>query len=444
MVSMRRHVTELPTRKRVTLLAIIAGALLLASVDSFLPFLGEALTAAQRIGQHDAVDTALSIVNRHHERVTRGELSASDAQTAIQSDLKAIRDAQVDGTFAYNSIWSFGAYLFPYVLALGAGLLAVAFRLGMGKRERAAISENIEPIEAPSNTPVSGIEHEPEANHALGKLANSFETKVGAIVEHVLTTANELANAANSLSHSAGSTQQLTGMVAASSELTTENIQSVATTCDQMTKTVHEISQQVHASNAIAAEATNQVNTANTLVGTLEQSAERIGAVVDFINRIAAQTNLLALNATIEAAHAGEAGRGFAVVAQEVKILATQTAKATGEITAQISSMQTATRDAVSAFEVITGTIEKISEIASVIAAAVVEQDASTREISRNAEEAAEGSADVASAINDIVKSTAETGTAANRMQASAKALANESAQLRAELGQFLADIRAA
>lgn len=442
---MKSHVTELPMRKRVTLLAIIAGALLLASVDSFLPFLGEALTAAQHTGQRDAVDAALSIVNRHHERIARGELSVLAAQTAMQTDLQAMRDAQVDGAFVRDRVWGFGIFLLPYVLALGAGLLAVAFRLGMGKREQAAVSENHEPQEAPVAVPVpTDIDSAPEQRFIVGHLANNFGTAVGTIIEHVVTTANELATAAGSLSHSAGATQQLSGMVAASSELTTSNVQSVATTCDQMTNTVHQISQQVHASNAIASEATNQVCTANTLVGTLAQSAERIGNVVDFINRIAAQTNLLALNATIEAAHAGEAGRGFAVVAQEVKILATQTAKATDEISSQISSMQNATRDAVSAIGVITGTIGKMSEIAGIIAAAVAEQDASTKEISRNAEEAAEGSADVASAINDIVKSTAETGTAANHMQTSAKALASESAQLRTELGQFLVDIRAA
>jgi methyl-accepting chemotaxis protein len=443
MASMKRHVTELPTKKRATLLALVAGALILASIDSFFPFFGEALITAQQIAQRDVADKTVSILKQHHERVQRGELSQDAAYKTAVTEIKAMRDQPVNGGVVSRQLWGFAVYFYPYVLAFGAGLLAVAFRLGMGKRA-ATVALDVEgksvllsSVEVASAD--EGVkESEPEKTLISNACIRDFEAVLGRITDHIIPVSEELTSAANSLSHSAGATQQLTGMVAASSELTSSNVQSVATTCDQLTDTVQEISQQVQASHEIATEAAEQINSTNTFVMTLSQSAERIGNVVDFINNIATQTNLLALNATIEAAHAGEAGRGFAVVAHEVKELATQTAKATSDIAAQISSMQNATCDAVTSIKAITGTISRMSQIAGVIAAAVEEQTSSTKEISRNAEEAAEGSADVASAINDIVKSTDETGTAASRMQESAKSLSSEGAQLQAELEQFI------
>ncbi len=129
----------------------------------------------------------------------------------------------------------------------------------------------------------------------------------------------------------------------------------------------------------MANDAVNQARTNNDRVGELSKAAARIGDVVELINTIAGQTNLLALNATIEAARAGEAGRGFAVVASEVKALAEQTAKATGESGQQITGIQAATQESVSAIKEISGTIERLSEISSTIAAAVEEQGAATQ-----------------------------------------------------------------
>src|SRR5262249_42620936 len=160
---------------------------------------------------------------------------------------------------------------------------------------------------------------------------------------------------------------------------------------EEMTSSVNEIARQVQNSSGIALDAVRQAERTDARIAELLNAASRIGDVVKLITAIAEQTNLLALNATIEAARAGEAGKGFAVVAQEVKALAAQTAKATDEIGTQIAAMQTATQDSVAAIKEISTTISKISEISTMIAAAVEEQGATTQEIARNVQETAHG-----------------------------------------------------
>nr|WP_245430965.1 methyl-accepting chemotaxis protein [Rhodoplanes roseus] len=164
--------------------------------------------------------------------------------------------------------------------------------------------------------------------------------------------------------------------------------------------------------------------------------------MVKLITAIAEQTNLLALNATIEAARAGEAGKGFAVVAQEVKALAAQTGKATGEIGAQIAGMQAATRDSVSAIKEIGGTIGRIAEIASAIAAAVEEQGAATCEVARNIQQASAGTADVARTIGEVSRGAGATEAASEQVRSSAGMLAVEGSKLKDEVRRFLMSVR--
>ncbi|WP_040621802.1 methyl-accepting chemotaxis protein, partial [Rhodovulum sp. PH10] len=183
----------------------------------------------------------------------------------------------------------------------------------------------------------------------MHKLASDFETAVGEIVETVSSAATELEASAGTLTRTAEVTQRLSNTVAAASELASTNVQSVASATNEMTSSVQEISRQVQESSRIAGEAVRQAEKTDGRITELSQAAARIGDVVQLITAIAEQTNLLALNATIEAARAGEAGKGFAVVAQEVKALAAQTGKATGEISAQIAGMQTATQESVGA-----------------------------------------------------------------------------------------------
>jgi methyl-accepting chemotaxis protein len=276
------------------------------------------------------------------------------------------------------------------------------------------------------------------------KLADQFQTAVGTIVDTVSTAATELEAAAGTLTSTAEVTQELSGAVAAASEEASTNVQSVASSTEEMSSSIQEIGRQVQESTRIASEAVAQAKETDGRIHALSQAAGRIGDVVKLITAIAEQTNLLALNATIEAARAGDAGRGFAVVANEVKALASQTARATEEIGTQIGAMQAATNESVVAIKEIGATISRISEIAAAIATAVEEQGAATGEIARNVGRAAAGTAEVATKITDVNRGAGETGSASAQVLASAQSLSRDSNHLKTEVDQFLAAVRAA
>ena len=278
----------------------------------------------------------------------------------------------------------------------------------------------------------------------LHNLAESFEAAVGNIIENVGSASSELENSAVILTKSSAATQQLSTVVAAASEETSTNVQSVASATEEMAGSINEIGRQVADSNRIANEAVDQAGKTDARIAELSLAASRIGDVTQLITTIAAQTNLLALNATIEAARAGDAGRGFAVVAQEVKALASQTAKATSEISSQIASMQAATHESVLAIKEIYGTIGQVSEIAAAIAAAIEEQGAATQEIARNVQQAAVGSTQVATSIADVNRGAGDTGSASAQVLSAAQLLSNENKRLKAEVAKFLATVRAA
>jgi methyl-accepting chemotaxis protein len=232
--------------------------------------------------------------------------------------------------------------------------------------------------------------------------------------------------------------------VASVSEEASTNVQTVAAATEQLSASINEISRQVAESTNIAGEAVAQAEQTNAGVQALADAAQRIGDVVKLISGIAEQTNLLALNATIEAARAGEAGKGFAVVASEVKSLATQTAKATEEITAQVAAIQGATGASVQAIQAIGGTINRVNQIAAAIAAAVEEQGAATQEIARNVQQASNGTTQVSGHIASVSQAAGETGVAAGEVLSSAKGLARLSEALRDDVDRFVGNIRAA
>ena len=276
------------------------------------------------------------------------------------------------------------------------------------------------------------------------KLANAFEGAVGEIVETVSSAATELEASANTLTKAAEHSQDLATSVASASEEASTNVQSVSSASEELSVSVIEISRQVQELSRVAGEAVEQARKTNSRVGELAQAASRIGDVVELINTIAGQTNLLALNATIEAARAGEAGRGFAVVASEVKALAEQTAKATGEISQQISGIQAATEDSVGAIKEISDTIGRMSEISAAIASAVEQQGAATQEISRNIQHAAAGTQQVSSNITEVQHGATETGSASAQVHSAAQSLSNDSSRLKLEVAKFLETVRAA
>jgi methyl-accepting chemotaxis protein len=278
----------------------------------------------------------------------------------------------------------------------------------------------------------------------MNRLADQFERDVGEIIVLVSSAASQLEGSATTLNQTADTVQTVSHQAADASNSASASVHSVAAASEELASSVAEISRQVDASSRIAYEAVDQAQKTDARISQLSQSAAEIGDVLNLIRNIAEQTNLLALNATIEAARAGEAGRGFAVVASEVKALAEQTAKATGEIGQQIAGIQSATQDSVHAIRKISGTIEKLSEISSTIAAAVEEQGAATQEISRNVQQAAQGTEQVSANITDVQRGAGETGSASSQVLSAAQSLSRDSNRLKFEVGEFLTTVRAA
>ncbi|MDP6707062.1 MAG: methyl-accepting chemotaxis protein [Alphaproteobacteria bacterium] len=275
-------------------------------------------------------------------------------------------------------------------------------------------------------------------------LTGSFDTGVGDVLKTVASASTELDGTARSMSETASDTTDKASAVAAASEQTTTNVQTVASATEELSASIAEINRQVLQSTEITVEAVRQAESTNETVQSLDTAAQKISEVVDLINDIAGQTNLLALNATIEAARAGDAGKGFAVVASEVKNLATQTAKATDEIADQITAMQEETRGAVSAIQGISGTIEKINEIATTISSAVEQQGAATSEISRSVAEASRGTQEVSGHIAGVSQAATDTGEASGHVLDASRELSQQSETLRQIVEKFLADVRAA
>ncbi|MGE5157796.1 MAG: methyl-accepting chemotaxis protein [Gemmatimonas sp.] len=325
---------------------------------------------------------------------------------------------------------------------------------GLGRRDElgdmAAAVEEFK-LQAIAKAERDAAAHE-EQNKAAGaarraeliRFADQFESAVGAIVSNVSSSASQLEQAAGLLTRTAESTQGLSSQVTGASEEAATNIQSVASATEELSTSVGEIGRRVHESNKIAEAAVVQAQQTDERIGKLSRAAQRIGDVVKLITAIAEQTNLLALNATIEAARAGDAGRGFAVVASEVKSLASQTAKATDEISNHIAGMQQATEESVAAIKEIGATIGQISAIASSIAGAVEQQGAATQEIARNVQNVAAGTQEAAANIVKVNRGATETGSASEQVLSSAQSLSGESARLRTELDRFMANIRAA
>ena len=295
-----------------------------------------------------------------------------------------------------------------------------------------------------ADTAQARLAAEAQRKAGMRQMADDFEAAVGGIIGMVSSSATELQATAQTLTATATETAGQSTTVAAAAEEAGTNVNTVAAAAEELGSSVAEIGRQVGGSAELAHLAVREADQTGARVQELSAAVSRIGAVVGLISDIAGQTNLLALNATIEAARAGAAGKGFAVVASEVKALAEQTARATSEISGQIAQIQASTGQAVASIGGMTGRIREINAVATAIAAAVEEQGAATQEIVRNVGQAAMGTAEVTSNITGVAGAAEETGAAATQVLGAASELSRQSEHLAAEVGRFLATVRAA
>ncbi|MDY0873529.1 methyl-accepting chemotaxis protein [Dongia rigui] len=275
----------------------------------------------------------------------------------------------------------------------------------------------------------------------LATVAQNFGTKMDGVVRVLSGAASALGSDAETLASAAEETSRQSTAVAAGSEEASVNVQTVASAAEELSSSISEIGRQVTQSMSITTQGVDEAQRTNNQIQMLADAAQRIGAVVQLINDIANQTNLLALNATIEAARAGEAGKGFAVVASEVKNLATQTAKATDEISSNIAEMQRATNESVAAVQHIGKTIGEMSDISTGIASAMEEQGAATQEIARNVQQASAGTAEVSANIVGITEAARDTGRAAERVKDMSGQINSQVEVLQTEVAAFLKSI---
>tara|TARA_R110000824_G_scaffold118960_14_gene271973 strand:+ start:87536 stop:89629 length:2094 start_codon:yes stop_codon:yes gene_type:complete len=278
----------------------------------------------------------------------------------------------------------------------------------------------------------------------VDEMIRAFDARITGSLDEVSGAASDMQATANAMSTIAENTSSRATAVAAATEEASSNVATVAAASEELSSSIEEIARQVTQSSEVAAQAVSYAGSTEDQMKQLSVAVEKIGDVVNLINDIAGQTNLLALNATIEAARAGDAGKGFAVVASEVKALATQTAKATEEISAQIAEVQSVTNVSVTSIGQITQVISQVNEIATAISAAVQEQSAATQEIARNIEQAARGTTEVSENVGGVNSAANETGDAASQVLSASSRLAEQASELSGNITTFLADIRAA
>lgn len=278
----------------------------------------------------------------------------------------------------------------------------------------------------------------------LNQLAADFERRIGSLVDQFASASTELESTARSMADTTDRANQKAMTVAAAAEQASAGTQTVASAAEQLSASSHLIAQQVQQSSAKSELAASAAAQARTVVDSLAEGAEKIGHVINMIGQIANKTNMLALNASIEAARAGESGRAFEIVANEVKTLATQTARATEEVEMQISRIQGSTRNAVDSIGAITAVVNELAEIARTIAGAVGEQNAATHEISRNVQQTAAAAQEVATHIVGVSQASEQTGAAAGQIFSSAGELSQRANSLSVEVGTFLQDVKAA
>ncbi|MGC2780614.1 MAG: methyl-accepting chemotaxis protein [Bradyrhizobium sp.] len=337
------------------------------------------------------------------------------------------------------------------MLAVAGGDLGVDTGYTQRQDEIGALANALETFKQQAKEKLAIEAQERERNAATTARQRAIETYVADFESLVRSSLEQLGRASTDMqATSAGltnvsrQTNARAEVAAKASDDASMSVQTVASAAEELNASIADISKQAAHAAGIASRAVDQARMTDGTVQGLSQSANRIGEVVGLINSIASQTNLLALNATIEAARAGEAGRGFAVVASEVKTLASQTAKATDEISEQIADIQRVANDAIEAIKRIGGIIGEVNEVATAIAAAVQEQGAATQEISRSTQFAADGTKNVSDNITGVKSDADAAAAAAENVRHASETLENQSRNLGHQVTDFLGKIRAA
>jgi methyl-accepting chemotaxis protein len=407
--------------------------------------------------------------------VTVGRLAA--AVSVAEAALDAAKEHTVDQRSAARNSLLLQLVLLTAAIALTAGAMTAVSRrvikplhnmrdamlsvangdldvdTGYGERrdEIGALAGALETFKQQAADKLKIEAQERERNAGAAARQRAIESHVGEFEAMVRQTLQQLGNASGTmrttssdLSQVSRQTNERVEVAQRASGEASMSVESVASASQQLNASINDISQQAAHAAGIASRAVDQARQTDGTVQGLAKSAGRIGEVVGLINTIAAQTNLLALNATIEAARAGEAGRGFAVVASEVKSLASQTAKATEEISEQIADIQKVAGEAIDAIKGIGSTIGEVNEVATAIAAAVQEQGAATQEITRSTQHAAQGTKNVSANITGVKTDADASAAAAESVKQASKTLETQSQHLGTQVNEFLGKIRAA
>jgi methyl-accepting chemotaxis protein len=337
------------------------------------------------------------------------------------------------------------------MLKVASGDLTVDTAYGERRDEIGALAGALETFKQQAVDKLRIEQQERERNagaaarqQAVDAYVGEFESVVRQTLQQLGDASSQMRTTSTGLSAVSRQTNERVQIAEKASGEASMSVESVASASEELSASINDISQQAAHAAGIASRAVSQARETDSTVQGLAKSAGRIGEVVGLINTIAAQTNLLALNATIEAARAGEAGRGFAVVASEVKSLASQTAKATEEISEQIADIQKVAGDAIDAIKGIGSIIGEVNEVATAIAAAVQEQGAATQEITRSTQYAAQGTKNVSDNITGVKTDADAAAAAAENVKIASETLETQSQQLGSQVTQFLGKIRAA